>query len=411
MDEKINDILKTLPDSTGVYLMKDADAQILYVGKANSLKKRVSSYFRKNSDLGFKEKMIPLINDIEFLLCESEAKALLLEASLIKKHQPRFNVLLRDDKSFPYVWISDEDFARLAIVRNKKEKSGKYFGPFLSSNDIKAVLELLRKIFPYRTCKSMPKKACLYNHINLCPAPCEGKVDKEIYAQTVEMISYVLSGDKERLEEFIKLHMEEASDRLEYERAAYFRDKLETVYSLYGVRKEFKEILALQRVLALDKMPIHIECIDISGIQFTDTCGSLVVFENGLPNKKKYRRYKIKEPSRDDFRMVEEVVLRRLRRLKSEKRKIADLLIIDGGQIQVEFAVAARDRVGVDLPIIGLAKKHEEIWKEGAKLPIRLDRSDPALRLIQRLRDEAHRFVNNYHKNLRKKRMFGGENK
>lgn len=407
MHEHIKDILKKLPDATGVYLMKDEDGQVLYVGKANSLKKRVSSYFRSSRDLGFKEKMIPEIWDIDFLLCETEAKALVLEASLIKQYKTRYNVLLRDDKSFPYLWISDDEFPRLAIVRNKKEKGGKYYGPYLSSNDIKAVLELIRKIFPFRTCKTMPKKACLYHHINLCPAPCEQELSVEDYANSIKMISYVLNGDKDDLESFIKDEMRKASDALEYERAAYFRDKLETVYSLYGVRKEYKEILALQRVLQLDKMPIKIECIDISGIQFTDTCGSLVVFENGVPNKKKYRRYKIKEASNDDFRMVEEVVLRRLRRLKSEKRPLPDLLVIDGGQIQVEFAVKARDKVGLELPIIGLAKKHEEIWQEGAIKAIRLERSDPALKLIQRLRDEAHRFVNNYHKKLRNKRMFG----
>lgn len=403
----IKDIIKKLPDATGVYLMKDKNGVVLYVGKATSLKKRVSSYFRKNANLGFKDNLVREVDNIEYVLCETEAKALILEASLIKEYKTKYNVLLRDDKSFPYVQISNDEFPCLSIVRKKKDKKAKYFGPYLNANSIKEALEVIRKIFPYRSCKSIPERPCLYHHIGLCKAPCVGNISVQDYAQTIQMISYVLDGQKNLLVDFLKSAMKGAADEMNFEKAAYFRDKLEAVSMLYGVRREFKELLSLQKVLGMSKIPVRIECVDISGIQFTDTCGSLVVFENGVPKKKDYRRYKIKEQSNDDFRMVEEVVYRRLSRLKREKKILPDLLVIDGGQMQVEFAVQARDRVGLDIAIIGLAKKNEEIWQEKLQNPLRLSRSDPALKLIQRLRDEAHRFVNSYHQKLRHKRMFG----
>jgi excinuclease ABC subunit C len=408
MKEHIREILKNLPDSTGVYIMKNAAGEVVYVGKATSLKKRVSSYFHKGADLGVKEGLVQEVETIEYILCESEALALLQEAALIKKYTPRYNVLMRDDKSFPYIELTREPFPRLSVVRGtQRTPDGVYFGPFLQTTGLREALEIIRRIFPYRTCRNMPGRPCLYYHMKLCPGPCTGNVAEEYYNRSIRMIEYILSGDRNTLVEFIRHCMDEAVEALDFERAAFYRDKLESVTTLYGARREFNEMLALQQSLDLDRMPVWIEAVDISGFQRKDVCGSVVVFENGLPKKSEYRRYKIKNPVEDDFRMIEEVVYRRLRRLKEEQRRTPDLLIVDGGRIQVQFAVMARERVGVSVPIIGIAKKNEEIWKEGAEESLRLKRSDPALRLVQRLRDEAHRFVNTYYQKLKQKSLFG----
>jgi excinuclease ABC subunit C len=408
MRENIQKILRALPAATGVYLFKDARGAVLYVGKATSLKSRVSSYFREGAEAGnHKEAMIPQIADIETIVCETEAQALILEAALIKEHKTRYNILQRDDKSFPYVYFTKETFPRLAVTRKKDLKKVEYFGPYLSLTEIKGALEMIRRVFPYRTCTTLPQKACLYRHLGLCAAPCEAAVDEAQYAQIVQAVRFILRGEKTELVGYLTDLMQKAADAHEYERAAFFRDRIESVASLYGGRREFKQVLALKEVLGLDAMPSRIECVDISGIQLTDTCGSLVVFDDGLPNKKEYRRFKIRDASKDDFRMVEEVVFRRLSRIVREGSRLPDLLVIDGGQIQVEFAVKARERAGAIVPIIGLAKKHEEIWREGVGEPLRLPRTDLALRLLQRMRDEAHRFVNTYHRTMRSKRMFG----
>lgn len=406
---RITSLIKNIPSLPGVYLFKDDKGVVLYVGKAVSLRSRVSSYFNKGSQhLGFKESMLEKIADIEYIVCETEAKALILEASLIREYKTRYNVMLRDDKSFPYVEITDEEYPCLRVVRKKENKNFRYFGPYLSITPVKEALEIIRKIFPYRSCKRLPERACLYHHINLCPAPCESRIAPAEYGSTVQMIGYILSGEKTMLIDHIKARMQKASDALEFEKAAYYRDKLEKASMLYGVKREFNEMLSLQQQLGLEKMPLRIECVDISGVQFTDTCGSLVVFENGAPHKKEYRRFKVRTNSQDDFRMIEEIVYRRLSRLKREHKPMPDLLIVDGGQIQLDFAIRARQKAGVFLPIIGLAKKNEEIWQEGLSKPLRLKRSDPALKLVQRLRDEAHRFVNNYYQKLHKKRVLGG---
>jgi len=407
MREDLQEKVRALPAVTGVYIFRDDAGTVLYVGKATSLKSRVSSYFREGSELGHKEGMIGQIADVETILCESEAQALILEASLIKEHKTRYNILQRDDKSFPYVYFTTDEFPRLAITRKKDLKKVEYFGPYLSITDIKGALEIIRTIFPYRTCAHLPKKACLYRHLNLCPAPCEGGVTQEQYAQTVQAVRFILRGEKTELVSYLSTEMLRASETHDFERAAFLRDRIEAVAALYGGRREFKQVIALKDVLGMETLPSRIECVDISGIQLTDTCGSLVVFDDGLPNKKEYRKFKIRDASKDDFRMVEEVVFRRLSRLLRENRRMPDLLVIDGGQIQVDFAVKARERAGAAVPIIGLAKKHEEIWREGARESIRLQRSDPALKLLQRMRDEAHRFVNTFHRSMRSKRMFG----
>jgi excinuclease ABC subunit C len=397
--------IKKLPLSCGVYIMKDKRGKVLYVGKAACLRKRVASHFHKEEFLPNKELFVRDIRSIDFVLCDSEAKALLLERSLIKEKRPKYNIALRDDKSFPLVELSDEAFPRIRTTR-KRRKGFRYFGPYPHSRDLKQALELIRKIFPFRTCLKLPKKECLYFHISLCPAPCTGKVSKAAYARTIKVISLLLEGKRKDLMDTLRKDMDRASKALAFEQASLLRDKLIAVSSLYGVKREYQQLFLLKEALSLKKMPARIEAIDISNIGAKQATGSVVAFENGVPLKSEYRRYRIEGRPPDDVSMIRQVMTRRVESRLAKKQRLCDLVVIDGGLAQVNAAKEVLSKYGLSIPVIGIAKRREELWFPGAEKPLRLSRASPALQVVQRLRDEAHRFAHKYHLYLRKKAAY-----
>ncbi|MBN2119816.1 MAG: excinuclease ABC subunit UvrC [Candidatus Omnitrophica bacterium] len=397
---------KSLPDLPGVYIMKDEEGKVLYVGKASSLKKRVGSYFHRGVFAPNKELLLKDIADFDIIVCESEAKALLLENSLIKEARPKYNIDLRDDKNFPFIEISRDDFPRLAITR-KRKKDFLYFGPYPQAKPLNEALELIRKTFPFRTCKIMPKKECLYFHISLCPGPCIGRISKRDYAKVIRMIFLILEGKRKDLLDLLRRKMNRASERLKFEQASLLRDKLTAVSSLYGIKREYSQLVCLKSSLGLARMPRRIEAIDISNIQDRQATGSVVVFEEGVPLKSEYRRYKIKGKAKDDVTRLSEVVDRRIKSLLSQNKIFSDLVIIDGGLPQVNAAKDVMGRYKLDIAVIGISKKNEEVWFPYTPTSLKLPVSSLALRIIQRLRDEAHRFAHKYHLFLRRKATYG----
>lgn len=402
--------IKNLPDRPGVYIMKDAPGKIIYIGKAVSLKKRVQSYFRPSRKRDFKQDlMIAQIKDIEYKTAHSEAEALLLEASLIKAHQPKFNVELRDGKSYPLVKITNEDFPCVAICRPKKKTGAIFFGPYTSAGFLREALAIIRKVFPFRTCRKLPPKSCLDYHLHLCPGPCIGKISKRDYRQIIDNIILLLEGKQEELYDSLKKAMQQKAGEKKFEQAASLRDQLLSLASLYSasrVRNYLQEAQQLKEALHLTITPERIEALDISHISAQEAVGSLVSFYKGKPDKNNYRRFRIKEvKGNNDYQMLAEVARRRYSRLKREGKSLPDLLVVDGGKGQVSAVKRELERLKLDLTIVGLAKEKEEIFLPQKKNPIVLRADSLALQLLQRLRDEAHRFAQSYHHILRRKHI------
>ena len=544
-----------IPDSSGVYLFRDAHGKVLYVGKAQSLRKRVPNYFA--ADLPIKTRaMTSAAETIEWIVTPSDVAASMREYSLVLEHQPRFNIRLRDDKSFPYLAITvDEEWPRAMVMRGKKRKGVQYFGPYAHAYSIRQTLDLLLRTFPIRTCSDAKYRRheaagrpCLLAHIEKCSAPCVGAVDAETYAEHVEGLAAFLAGDTAAIVDRLEADMGSASDEQEYEQAARLRDRLVAVRRamerqelvtdrredfdviglaldeleavlvvlhvrrgrvtgrkttvvdrveevttpalvgillgrLYGsepaprsvlvqelpddhefwqawlvdrregpvslrvpMRGSKRQILQtaidnageefrrhrmrrhsdhnararalndLQEVLELDEPPLRIECYDISTIQGSDTVGSMVVFEDGLPRSSDYRKFKVKNVAgQDDFAAMEEVLRRRFtayradrERPQAERGRFAyppSLVVVDGGAGQLGRAVAVLDELGLDIPAVGLAKRLEEVYLPGVGEPLTIERGRESLYLLQRVRDEAHRFAVTYHRTLRSKRM------
>lgn len=409
VEMEIKELIKNLPITSGCYLMKDSTGKVIYVGKAVSLRKRVASYFSKSSDIHIKtQKLVEDIRDIGFIKTSSEAEALILEASLVKKYSPKYNIDLRDDKTYPYIQITNDVFPRISVERPHEFKSEyKYFGPYVNPKLIREALDVIRKIFLFRTCCTFPKKECLDYHINLCNAPCIGKISKTDYRQNIKNIILILDGKKDVLFKSLTVQMEKASLENNFEKAAKLRDQLRALGALFSGTRDinyFKEAEQIQRVLGLSALPNRIEAFDISNIYGNQPVGSMVSFFNGKPDKRNYRRFKIKDVSGiDDFRMIQEVVRRRYSRLKKEGTAYPDLILIDGGKGQLSSAVNELRELEVDIPIISLAKKQEEIFMPGKRNSITLLKNSLGLQLLQRIRDEAHRFAVSYHRKLRAK--------
>ncbi|MEI6438328.1 MAG: excinuclease ABC subunit UvrC [Candidatus Omnitrophota bacterium] len=410
----LQDRIKILPLSSGVYLMKDAEGAVIYVGKAVSLRRRVQSYFRGKSQ-GYKtDLLVKNIADIDHIKTQSEAEALILEASLVKKLQPKYNIDLKDDKSYPYIHISDEKFPVVAIARRSPRSTdippGQWFGPYTDATLIREALALIRKIFPFRSCEPLPDKPCLYHDIGLCDAPCAGKVTAKEYGRMIGRIVLILDGAQDKLYRQLKDDMERAAAAKDFEGAAKLRDQLRAVGALYSSSPDvnyFKEAEQLERALSLPKRPERIECIDISTTMGERSVGSLVSFANGAPDKSNYRRFRIKEvQGMDDFKMIAEVVRRRYGRLKREQRPYPDLVIIDGGKGQLAAAASELHKLEIVIPLISLAKREEEVFVPGKRNPVVLAKDSLALKLLQRARDEAHRFAISYHRLLRGKKVF-----
>ncbi|HWZ23107.1 MAG TPA: excinuclease ABC subunit UvrC [Cytophagaceae bacterium] len=536
VEDKIKDLIKNLPEKPGVYRYFNSNLELIYVGKAKDLRKRVSSYFSRIDSLDTKtRKLVSQIDNIEYTIVNTEFDALILENTLIKEHQPKYNILLRDDKTYPYILLTNERFPRIITTRKIEKSLGTHFGPYTSVGAMNTVVELVNKIFQLRTCsynlseKNVSEnkyKVCLEYHLGNCKGPCEG-LDNEIeYLDKIKLTTNILKGNIAPVRAYFREHMQEASILLEFEKAEYYRAKLESldrfhknsvvvspniedlsVYTIssdekYAVvnylriinglilqsktidikkklneedsevllqsivniretlKDESKEIVVnvgieypseeilitlpqkgdkkklldlslknsvyrleklnqinaedsskrimetLQANLSLKELPDHIECFDNSNFQGTDAVSAMVCFKNAKPSKKDYRHFNVKTvEGSNDFATMYEVITRRYKRCIEENLPLPKLIIVDGGKGQLSSAVMALTDLGIygRIPIIGIAKNLEEIFFPGDEFPIYIDKKSEALRLIQYMRDEAHRFGITHHRNKRSK--------
>ncbi|GGX07518.1 excinuclease ABC subunit UvrC [Aquimarina muelleri] len=539
MQEATLDIqIKTLPTSPGVYQYYDKEDKLLYVGKAKNLKKRVTSYFTKNHDSYRINVLVKKIKNIRHIVVETETDALLLENNLIKKHQPRFNVMLKDDKTYPWICIKKERFSRVFLTRNLIKDGSEYFGPYTSVRTVHILLDLIKGLYPLRTCSydlSQEKinndkyKVCLEYHLGNCKGPCEDLQDEKEYTQNLEAIRQIVKGNfKDSLNRF-RDQMTAHAEKMEFEDAQRIKEKIQIlenyqakstvvnpkisnvdVFSIisdesygyinflqlsYGsiirshtteIKKKLeesdKELLELaiielrqrfdctskeiyvpfkvavgenlkitvpqlgdkkkildlsirnakyyrqerfkqikiidpdrhtnrlmaqmKKDLRLPEEPRHIECFDNSNIQGTNPVAACVVFKNGKPSKKEYRKFNIKTvEGANDFASMEEVVYRRYKRLTEEEQPLPQLVIVDGGKGQLSSGLKALDELGLrgKITIIGIAKRLEEIYYPGDSIPLYLDKKSESLKVIQHLRNEAHRFGITFHRQKRSK--------
>ena len=424
--------VRKFPQSPGVYLMKDTAGRVIYVGKAKNLRSRAGSYFLKAAAEDPRTaEWIHEIADIDFVPCDSEVDAVLMEARLIKDVQPKFNKELKDDKSFPYLMITTrEEFPRVEITRTPKDRGVKLYGPFPSAGALRGALQALQKIFKFRTCSLDIHedderwrwfRPCLLASIQQCTAPCNLRISKEEYRRDIRRLQTFLDGGKTKLIDDLRAEMTEASKQLMFEKAARIRDEIRMIERLdergdletHAQPEVFyvdpkKGLQGLKKVLGLKEMPRVIEGVDIAHLGGNETVASLVQFIDGLPFKPGYRRYRIRDVEGiDDFRSIHEVVSRRFRRLSDQQESFPDILLIDGGKGQLNAAVAAFQNQGIEPPtLISLAKREEEVFRVGNPEPLRMSRHAFALRLLQYVRDEAHRFAQHYHHILRSKSTF-----
>ncbi|MFN0055650.1 MAG: excinuclease ABC subunit UvrC [Planctomycetales bacterium] len=424
--------VREFPTTPGVYLMKDGKGRVIYVGKAVNLRSRAGSYFtraaavdRRTADL------VREIRDIDFISADSEVDALLLEARLIKDVQPAFNQELKDDKTFPYLEIFiREDFPRVEFTRRPSTRGTRLYGPFTSAKKLRGTIAVLQKIFRFRTCALDIEaederwrwfRPCLLASINQCTAPCNLRISKADYRRDIDRLRLFLDGRKQTLLEEMRAEMEQAARELQFEKAARIRDELQALDSLnlrgnledHAQPEVFyidprKGLAGLQKVFKLAAPPRRIEGVDIAHLGGQETVASLVQFIDGLPFKHGYKRFKIRTVEGvDDFASIHEVIARRFSRLAREGEGFPDLLLIDGGKGQLNAALEAMRGLGITPPLtLGLAKQEEEIYLPGEAQPRRLSRHSYALRLLQYVRDEAHRFAQQYHHLLRKKATF-----
>ena len=423
--------VRHFPKTSGVYLMKDDVGRVIYIGKAKNLRSRAGSYFTNRSIADTRiSNWLQEIHDIDFMECASEVDALLTEARLIKDIQPPHNKEQRDDKSFPYIMISNrEDYPRVEVTREPPDKNARLYGPFTSAGSLNGALSVLQRIFKFRNCsldidandeKWKWYRPCLLAAIDQCSAPCNLQISKEDYAKDIRRLQMVLDGKKTRLLQGMKKEMQEASKKLKFEQAAKLRDEIKMLESLdhrgnldtHEQPEVFytdprKGIAGLRKVLELDFDPRTIEGVDIAHLGGSETVASLVQFIDGLPFKPGYRRFRINDVDGvDDFRSIYEVVSRRFKRLSEENELFPDILLIDGGKGQLSAAVAAFRDINVTPPLLlSIAKKEELIHRPGEDEPLRLSRNSFALRLLQYIRDESHRFAQHYHHILRRKKV------
>jgi excinuclease ABC subunit C len=427
--------VKQFPTEPGIYLMKDARGRVIYVGKAKNLRARASSYFHKTAS-GDRRicDWIGEVADIEFLAADSEVDALLMEARLVKDIQPKYNRDLKDDKSFPYLQITTgEDFPRVNFTRQPLDRGVKLYGPFPRAKSLRGAIQVLQRVFKFRTCsldieEDDPRwkwfRPCLLASISQCTAPCNLRIDRESYRADIRRLQLFLDGKKDILLKEMEEEMRESSKALQFEKAARLRDEIKALGSLnlrgnladHAQPEVFyvdprKGLKGLKQILKLDSIPRTIDGVDIAHLGGTEMVGSLVSFVDGLPFKPGYRRYQIKSVAGiDDFAAIREVVTRRIKSLQERDEPFPDIWLIDGGKGQLSSALAAFETLKVVPPtVIALAKQEEEIFVQGRSDPIVLSRRSFALRLLQYVRDEAHRFAQHYHHLLRKKRTLGDE--
>jgi excinuclease ABC subunit C len=425
--------VREFPRTTGVYLFKDNSGITIYVGKAKKLRSRAGSYFL----IGARHERRPAdwvleIADADYIECESDVDALLMEARLIKDIQPKYNKELKDDKTFPYLMITKgEDFPRVEVTRQPPDRGVRLFGPFASAGALRGAMQVLQRIFKFRTCSLDIEenderwkwfRPCLLASIQQCTAPCNLRISKEEYKHDIQRLVMFLEGNKKRLLKEMRDEMQAAAKERQFELAARLRDEIKMLESLdrrgdidvHAQPEVFyidpkKGLAGLKKALKLSEAPRTIEGMDIAHLGGGETVASVVQFLDGLPFKPGYRRYKINGVAGiDDFRSLHEVVSRRYRKLSDEDEVFPDLLLIDGGKGQLNAALQAfRDQDITPPAILSLAKREEEIFLPDADEPIRLSKNNFALRLLQYVRDEAHRFAQHYHHQLRRKSQLG----
>jgi excinuclease ABC subunit C len=449
--------LRDVPHQPGVYLMKDRLGSIIYVGKARDLRRRMASYFspsRKAKESLKTRALIDSIADFEFHTVRNEEESLLLEGKLIKDYRPRYNVAFRDDKRFLLVRIRmSDEWPRFSTTRTKREDGARYFGPFPHSSALRETMSWLNREFGLRVCRAAVPGEADYRHCNAdvirnCSAPCIGRIGREAYLERLEEGCRVLEG-KGRRERFERLRadMAAAAEALDFERAARLRDVLANLEKTLAPARRFSrgrgvpggiepvaDLAELAEWLGLSAAPRVMECFDISNVSSNHIVASMVRFTGGLPDNGQYRRYRIRTVAgQDDFASMAEVVRRRysriLRELSSEagqeenqeipaeaiqraaagsvaRGNLPDLVIVDGGKGQLAMAVRELRALGLEgMPVIGLAKQREEVFLPERAEPVRIPHDRGALKLLQRIRDEAHRFANAYNALLYRRRM------
>ncbi|MBW3538106.1 excinuclease ABC subunit UvrC [Candidatus Parcubacteria bacterium] len=435
--------LKNLPAEPGVYFFKDAARKIIYIGKAAVLKNRVSSYFQASKHRDPKTVLLVAdIADVDWITVASEVEALFLESEFIKRYRPKYNVDWKDEKNFTYIKITtEEQYPVVSYVRRPLDDKATYFGPFTSSDAVRRAMKMLRKVFPYVTHANLPPRGCLQYHLGLCPGPEEGKLSPREYKRNIRHLMLYLRGQKDKLLTQIEKEMQAAAKKRDFETAARARNQLRDLRALgqqmiFGDRESFdlsrdQALVGLADRLGLRGVPRRIEAYDISHISGTDNVASMIVFTDGVPNRDQYRRFKMRLRGNDDFAHMREVMTRRFGGHKRpgldtesppnldsrpgliERWPKPDLILIDGGKGQLAAALSVLDELGVNIPAIGLAKREEEVIKrseesgEGSERfeVIVLPKSSHVLQLLQRVRDEAHRFAVTYHSLLRGKRQ------
>lgn len=526
--DKISEKLKLLTTEPGCYLMKDVTGKIIYVGKAKNLKRRVSSYFNREHT-GKTKALVQNIDDFEYIVTSTEVESLLLEINLIKKYSPKYNIMLKDNKSYPYIEITNEKYPRLIISRPRKIKNhkGKLFGPYPNANAARKTVELLNRIYPFRKCHTMGKKTCLYYHIGQCLGYCENKVSKDQLDQMINEVSSFLKGNYDYLTKKIKQLMLDASEKLNYEKAIEYKEMLEYIYKVlekqkitlndgvnrdvinYYVKNDYisfqvlhirdgrinmrdqeifplvdeienatssfvisfydknelpKEILVgedfnidllsnalnvkfiipqkgLKKKLILmakenakvvleEKFELiirdekrtfeanetlgkligipnlnRIEIFDNAHLFGTFTVSGMVVFTNGRPDKKEYRKYKINSGSKDDYHTMQEVIYRRYYRVLHDKLQKPDLIIVDGGIIQINATKEILNSLYLDIPVLGLKKneKHSTTSLISQDKEYFIDKTSDVFHYLTRMQDEVHRYTISYHKDIRSK--------
>jgi excinuclease ABC subunit C len=424
--------LHDVPHKPGVYLMRDRLNRVIYVGKARDLRKRLSNYFmpsrKMRADLKTRA-LLESIWDFEVHLVRSEPEALLLEGRLIKEFRPRYNVSFRDDKRFLLVRVDlREEWPRFRLARFRKDDGARYFGPFAYAGALRQTLNFLRRKYGVLTFgRGAPSERELKYSCYQVPARL-ADLTAEQYRERVAQACAVLDGETTELVDTLQQEMEEAARALDFERAAELRNMISDLKATTKPMRKFtrsslpslvdpaRDLQALQDALGLEQLPRVMECFDISNISVTHVVASMVCFRDGTPDKSNYRRYRITSiQGQDDFAAMAEVVRRRYSRILLESRlpetgrpavRLPDLVIVDGGKGQLSSASRELGALGLaHLPIIGLAKQHEEIFRPGRPAPLVLPEDSGALRLLQRIRDEAHRFANSYHQLLMKRRI------
>lgn len=441
MTTELAEKLKLLPNQPGVYFHKDKSGQIIYVGKAAVLKNRVRQYFHASRRRDPKtDALVAEIYDTDWITVEGELDALFLEAEMVRRYMPRYNILLRDDKSSTYVRITyDDPHPALTFTRQPLDDHAKYFGPFFNGGEVKRALRYLRRVFPYSTHTGvLPKRPCLQYHLGLCPGIEAHKTPLNEYRANLRKLMQFLRGERQKVIEKMEADMQRAAAKQDFEKAAQYRNQY---FALKALSKqivfsdtEFLDISkdrglqGLADLLGLQQIPRRIEGYDISHMQGTDNVASMVVFTNGIPDKAAYRKFKMRIPGNNDFAHMHEAITRRCSEKNIKAWGLPDLFLIDGGKGQVAAAIRARDELGIVRPMVGLAKREEEIVVHLEKslvqvskielqkmnaivsesddfMMILLPKSSDIVKLLQRVRDESHRFAVSYHSILKGKRQ------